>query len=120
VNGGRDQGRAAVEISAAARAAWAARFPQHCRQCEGWGWVNVVVGDEECAELEGDLCPGCLYRHHCPRCAAAFDTFDQGRCAVCGWAWEEDGRGMPPEVLEDSASDINDPDFTDPFAEVGP
>lgn len=96
------------------RAEWAARWPNHCWRCDGRGWENVLVGCGEECEVEGETCSGCVDQRHCPRCGGALTDFACG----CGWSINSDAGGMPAELLDFGATDFNDMDFTDPFAEV--
>lgn len=89
----------------AARAAWRARWPHHCRACEGRGGAGESY-DPSPAGLSlgaGWLydwypCESCVEAGRCPRCAARTmaDDGDCDTCFACGW----DGRRpdhLPPE-----------------------
>lgn len=78
----------------AQRAAWAARWPSYCRECDGWGGHRYAVNLDEPPSVEP--CEGCAGRGRCGRCWALGLTEDgAGPCAACGWDYSD---GLPPLV----------------------
>lgn len=88
----------------AARDAWEAAYPTHCRECGGCGvhpergWfdcrANVGIPDETepCVCTENGFCPRCGYY-----CAPAVDSGFEGPCPICGWTYYD----YPPQVRQD-------------------
>lgn len=61
-----------------ARAAWLARWPNHCKSCHGApGDYNPDTDEMEPA------CAACGDSGRCPRCAAQLATGKE--CTTCGW-----------------------------------
>ena len=93
----------------ATRAAYAAKWPNHCPTCEGHGghWysfdpspsgISLAAGTME----DFDACPDCLEKGVCPRCGQEVWTADDWdgnpvTCPLCGWD-EASPDGMPPEA----------------------
>lgn len=81
-----------------ARAEWAAKWPNHCTKCEGWGGFSYTQKhDEGPGEPMFDLC-GALEATQCHRCGQHGLTSDDpaevglGPCKFCGWNFDD---GMP-------------------------
>lgn len=73
---------------------WRARWPDHCRRCEGHTGC-----DNPCPGTQGRLC---LLDLTCPRCGTyrALHPEDAAiPCRVCGWedGAEKRGHGCPPK-----------------------
>lgn len=99
------------------RAEWAARWPHHCRNCEGAGAFTVVTEDG----TDGEACEACQGRPcRCPRCGTAgVSIFGQKPCA-CGWTYGGPDAVMPSAApirrWEDEQA-LEAGEFTDPFSE---
>jgi len=75
------------------RAEWAARWPQHCRSCEGAGAFTVQCGEE----ADGEPCEDCQgIMACCPRCGAVgVSIFQSWPCRGCGWTYGGPDAVMP-------------------------
>lgn len=76
--------------------AWAARWPHHCPQCQGWGgssYTEMHGFNYGSGETLFDPCDH-LPIEVCHRCGQAGMTEDDGAgpCSYCGWNYDD---GMP-------------------------
>jgi len=81
---------------------WAARWPDHCFQCGGWGGAKhqydpspAGVGLSPGWMWNWEACPSCTKQCRCGRCGAA-TVEEEGACSKCGWN-HDDGRPGQPE-----------------------
>lgn len=66
------------------REEWLAKYPNHCKACEGAAAHYGVRWGEETA----DPC-GCAEDGRCPRCGKqTLDEDGNGPCEACGWTGE--------------------------------
>lgn len=81
----------------AARAEYAATWPNHCPTCEGWGTVGSGATDWHDGSVDIEPCSTCGDNDLCPRCGKR--TFDWGGdggpvCAACDFNFDAPD-GMP-------------------------
>ena len=86
--------RRAVAEAEARRAAWVARWPSYCRECDGWGGRYCSGGWEEPPSV--DPCEVCACRDRCGRCGEEGLIEGEGPCSECGWSYD-DGLPSPAE-----------------------
>lgn len=105
---------AATADAEVARGLYRARWPNHCRSCNGWGGrvteydpspPGVSLGPG--TMMDFDPCPDCYAHFTCPRCtlreAWPDDSDGDGPCRRCGWAQIDAGDphsldpGLPEE-----------------------
>jgi len=63
------------------------RFPNHCKTCDGWGYLP---DDSSCLE--------CLAKDRCPRCGQPFPK-GLNKCPHCSFDLNND-RGRPDDSIE--------------------
>ncbi len=88
---------AATERAQAARVAWAARWPNHCEACGGWGGATSYYDPSPAGVSlsagflqDFDPCAECSDKGRCGRCGGP--VTDDGPCPACGWNCDD---GMP-------------------------
>jgi hypothetical protein len=85
--------KAYAEIAKLA-SAWAAKWPNHCKACGGWGGSSYPATGPSysCGGEPGgfDLCEA-LPDGACHRCGAITSDLD-GACRACGWNFDD---GVP-------------------------
>jgi hypothetical protein len=77
------------------RDAWFQKWPDSCKQCEGWGMVGDGY-DHETGFPNADPC-NCTLESFCPRCGDLMGS-ENGPCASCAWDFNDEDRGAPPPV----------------------
>lgn len=80
---------------------WHRAWPNRCVNCEGWGYTGGQ--HDEFGNFDADVCPDCLERDKCPRCAGGVisETYwDEGQFAICENCGFIEGStpGAPPLV----------------------
>lgn len=97
----------------AERNAWAQKWPNHCKVCEGAGvqqWYESVpygstTASMPCSELCDCLAGGAFDQlGKCPRCVAAIFTNGMleadAPCPTCGWNWGKGKDDLMPSAYE--------------------
>jgi hypothetical protein len=87
------------------RGRWLARWPAHCKTCEGWGGSTFYESHgftHGPAEAIFEPCPDCVDHEvpHCGRCSFPLTVMDDDsvdHCGACGWN------------LDDGAPDVDFP-----------
>ena len=93
---------------------YAARWPNHCQTCGGWGGssspgCSVPYGSTYVSLPDDvDICPDCQEQGMCPRCGSGMDVEAEAPCPACGWSWGDEGIPEPPGCVCPS---LYDPDI---------
>src|SRR5690606_15528140 len=86
---------------------WKAKWPNHCRACNGWGVLSLDQTSNTLIFCEQLAAPGAMVFGQCHRCgstnAEATREIGEHACAACNWQFD-DGLGngtcnaTPPQL----------------------
>lgn len=112
------------------RAEWQAKWPNHCKRCEGAGGFDIPATRDTPPDY--DVCE-CVDAGTCPRCGCPLDLVDQdgelldGDCGGCGWTGRGSDDICPPGFdgcgcAEDDPQHAGGPVWDDPasYGDDGP
>lgn len=86
-----DLERESHEQAVAAGASWRDKWPNHCKQCHGWGGFSFYQSHGPGpSEQMFDTCDAYDNFHRCHRCGELGLTADgDGPCSHCGWNYDD-------------------------------